>query len=150
MSDWGQGYHVGIAYTLGFYPELAPTHLEAALLFAGFKSNLTRAGARYCELGCGYGLTTLVLAATNPHMSFVGVDFNPTHIVAARALGESARLSNIQFVEASFDELLGPRFADLGEFDIIALHGIYSWVAPSVRHAIVKFADAKLMTGGVL
>ena len=51
MSDWGQGYHVGIAYTLGFYPELAPTHLEAALLFAGFKSNLTRAGARYCELG---------------------------------------------------------------------------------------------------
>src|SRR5258707_15574592 len=123
MSDWGQGYPVGIAYTLGFYPELAPTHLEAALLFAGFKSNLTRAGARYCGLGCGYGLTTLVLAATNPHMSFVGVDFNPTHIVAARALGE---------------------------FDVIALHGIYSWVAPSVRHAIVKFADPKLMTGGAL
>src|SRR5262249_39649001 len=94
--------------------------------------------------------TTLVLAATNPHMSFVGVDFNPTHIVAARALAESARLSNIQFVEASFDELLEPRFADLGDFDIIALHGIYSWVAPSVRHAIVKFADAKLKTGGVL
>ena len=115
MSDWGQGYHVGIAYTLGFYPELAPSHLEAALLFAGFKSNLSRAGARYCELGCGYGLTTLVLAATNPHMSFVGVDFNPTHIVAARALVESARLSNVHFVEASFDELLEPRFADLGD-----------------------------------
>src|SRR5262245_65560995 len=81
-------------------------------------------------------------------MSFVGVDFNPTHIVAARALAESARLSNIQFVEASFDELLEPRFADLGEFDIIALHGIYSWVAPSVRRAIVQFADAKLKTGG--
>jgi SAM-dependent methyltransferase len=150
MSDWGQGYHVGIAYTLGFYPELAPSHLEAALLFAGFKSNLTRTGTRYCELGCGYGLTTLVLAATNPQMSFVGVDFNPTHIVAARALVESARLSNIRFVEASFDELLEPRFADLGEFDVIALHGIYSWVAPSVRRAIVKFADAKLKTGGVL
>lgn len=150
MSDWGQGYHVGIAYTLGFYPELAPGHLEAALLFAGFKSNLTRPGARYCELGCGYGLTTLVLAATSPQMSFVGVDFNPTHIVAARALVESARLSNIHFVEASFDEILEPRFADLGEFDIIALHGIYSWIAPSVRRAIVKFADAKLKTGGAL
>src|SRR5262249_33836849 len=144
MSDWGQGYHVGIAYTLGFYPDLAPSHLKAALLFAGFKSNLSRAGARYCELGGGYGLTTLVLAATNPHMSFVGVDFNPTHIVAARALAESARLANVHFVEASFDDLLEPRFADLGEFDIIALHGIYSWVAPPVRHAIIKFADAKL------
>jgi SAM-dependent methyltransferase len=150
MSDWGQGYHVGIAYTLGFYPELAPSHLEAALLFAGFKSDVAKAGTRYCELGCGYGLTTLVLAAANPQMSFVGVDFNPIHIVAARALAESARLSNIRFVEASFDELLEPRFADLGEFDIIALHGIYSWVAPSVRRAIVKFADAKLKTGGVL
>src|SRR5262245_11461238 len=83
-------------------------------------------------------------------MSFVGVDFNPTHIVAARALAESARLANVHFVEASFDDLLEPRFADLGEFDIIALHGIYSWVAPSVRRAIVKFADAKLKTGGAL
>jgi SAM-dependent methyltransferase len=150
MSNWGQGYHVETAYTVGFYPELAPNHLEAALLFAGFKSNLTRAGTRYCELGCGYGLTTLVLAAANPQMSFVGIDFNPTHIVAARALAESARLSNIRFVEASFDELLEPRFADLGEFDIIALHGVYSWVAPSIRSAIVKFADTRLKTGGAL
>ena len=86
----------------------------------------------------------------NTIRDLVGVDFNPTHIVAARALVESARLSNVHFVEASFDELLEPRFADLGEFDTIALHGIYSWVAPSVRRAIVKFADAKLKTGGAL
>ena len=120
MSNWGHGYQVDTAYTVGFYPELAPSHLETALLFAGFKSNLTKAGARYCELGCGYGLTTLVLAASNPQMSFVGVDFNPTHIVAARSLAEAAQLSNIRFVEASFDELLDPRFADLGEFDVMA------------------------------
>ena len=150
MSDWGQGYHVGIAYTLGFYPELAPNHLEAALFFAGFKSDLAGGEKRYCELGCGYGLTTLTLAAANPHIAFVGVDFNPTHIVAARALAESAGLANIRFVEASFDELLGPRFADLGDFDVIALHGIYSWVAPSVRRAIVAFAEARLRTGGAL
>jgi len=150
MSDWGQGYHVGIAYTLGFYPELAPNHLEAALFFAGFKSNLAGDGKRYCELGCGFGLTTLTLAAANPHIDFVGVDFNPTHIVAARSLAESAGLANIRFVEASFDELLGPRFSDLDEFDVIALHGIYSWVAPAVRRAIVAFADARLKTGGAL
>jgi SAM-dependent methyltransferase len=150
MSDWGQGYHVGTTYTAGFYPELAPSHLEAALLFAGYKSNLTRTGTRYCELGCGYGLSTLVLAAANPHMWFVGVDFNPTHIVAARALAELAGLTNIRFVEASFDELLEPRYADLGEFDVIALHGIYSWVAPPVRRAIVQFADGRLKTGGAL
>jgi hypothetical protein len=83
-------------------------------------------------------------------MTFVGVDFNPTHIVAAKTLVESARLPNIRFIEASFDELLEPRLADLGEFDIIALHGIYSWIAPPVRRAIVEFADARLKTGGAL
>jgi SAM-dependent methyltransferase len=150
MSDWGQGYYVGTPYTVGFYSELAPNHLESALLFAGFKADLTRPGTAYCELGCGYGLTTLILAASNPHLSFVGVDFNPTHIVAATALAQSAQLANVRFVEASFDELLTPRFADLPDFDIVAMHGIYSWVAPAVRRAIVKFADAKLKTGGAL
>src|SRR5262249_18033690 len=148
MFGWGQGYHVDIPYTAGFYPDLAPVHIESALLFAGFRANLTRPGATYCELGCGYGLTTLVLAAANPHMSFVGVDFNPTHIVAANALAESAQLRNIRFIECSFEELLGPRFADLGEFTVIGLHGAYSWVAPAIRRAIVKFAEERLATGG--
>jgi SAM-dependent methyltransferase len=150
MIDWGQGYQVEIPYIVGFYPEMAPAHLETALLFAGFKADLTRPGARYCELGCGYGLTTLILAAANPQMSFVGIDFNPTHIVAANALAEAAQLPNVRFIESSFDELFDPRFSDLGQFDIIGLHGVYSWVAPAIRRAIVKFADIKLATGGAL
>lgn len=149
-SDWGQGYQVEIPYTAGFYAELAPSHLEFALLYAGSKVSLARPGATYCELGCGYGLTTLILAASNPQMSFVGVDFNPTHIVAANALAASAQIENVRFVEASFDELLEPRFADLGQFDTIALHGIYSWIAPALRRAIIDFAGSRLKTGGAL
>ena len=150
MLDWGQGYHIDIPYTVGFYPDLAPVHIESALLFAGFKADLTRPGATYCELGCGYGLTTLILAATNPQMSFVGVDFNPTHIIAANALAESAQLNNVRFIESSFEDLLDPRFSDLDKFNTIALHGVYSWVAPAIRRAIVKFAEEKLATGGAL
>jgi SAM-dependent methyltransferase len=149
-SDWGQGYPVEIPYTTGFYAELAPSHIEFALLFAGIKTDLAKPGATYCELGCGYGLTTLILAASNPQMSFVGIDFNPTHIVAASALAQSAQIGNVRFVEASFDELREPRFASLGEFDTIALHGIYSWVAPPLRRAIVDFVGARLKTGGAL
>ena len=150
MLEWGQGYHTEIPYTIGFYPDLAPSHIESALLFSGFKADLSRPGARYCELGCGYGLTTLILAAANPHMSFVGVDFNPTHIVAAKALAEAAQLKNIRFIEANFEDLVGPRFSDLDEFHVIALHGVYSWVAPAIRRAIVRFAEEKLATGGAL
>jgi hypothetical protein len=39
MSDWGRATTPGTAFTLGFYSELAPNHLEAALLLAGFTSN---------------------------------------------------------------------------------------------------------------
>ena len=83
-------------------------------------------------------------------MRFVGIDFIPTHIVAARSLAQAADLHNISFIEANFSELLTPRFDELGEFDVIALHGTYSWVAPAVRRSIVEVADAKLKTGGVL
>jgi tRNA G46 methylase TrmB len=92
MSDWGQGYQIDIPYTVGFYPDLAPVHIESALLFSNFKAELSQPGARYCELGCGYGLTTVILAAANPQMSFVGVDFNPTHIVAANELADQRNL----------------------------------------------------------
>src|ERR1700724_3041806 len=144
MPDWAQRYQVGVPYVVGFCPELAPNHLETALLFSGYKANLVRPGAAYCELGCGYGLSTLALAAANPLMRFVGVDFIPGHIVAARSLAEAADLRNISFIEANFSDLLTPRFGDLGEFDVIILHGTYSWVAPAIRRSIVDFAGAKL------
>jgi SAM-dependent methyltransferase len=101
-------------------------------------------------LGCGYGLTTLILAASNPQMSFVGVDFNPTHIAAAANLAESAQLSNMRFIESSFDELLERRYADMEEFDVIALHGVYSWVAPSIRRQSQDSLAPNLKPGGAL
>ena len=149
MSDWGQGYHVGTAYTRGFYPELAPSHFETALLFAGIGSNLTKPGATTASSVAGMG-SRHWFSPPPTRTSRSSASTSIQLIRSARAVAEAARLPNIRFVEASFDELLKPRFADLGEFDIIALHGIYSWVAPSVRRAIVDFADARLKTGGGL
>jgi hypothetical protein len=33
MSDWGQGYQTDIPYTVGFYRDLAPVHIEGGRCF---------------------------------------------------------------------------------------------------------------------
>ena len=142
--SWTAGYVSDIAYTLGFYREMAPPMLDYALALGGIAGP---AGAiRYCELGCGRGYGTTLMAAANPDSSFVGIDFNPEHIREARELAARAAIDNVQFIEASFAEV----DPGLGDFDVIALHGVYSWVSPAVRADIVAFLRTRLAPGGVV
>src|SRR5690606_29170680 len=36
----------------------------------------------------------------------------------------------------------------LGSFDLVALHGVYTWVGPAVREEIVEFLRSRLAPGG--
>lgn len=38
---------------------------------------------------------------------------------------------------------------DLPAFDCVMLHGVYSWVGPETRRAVVRFLDRFLKPGGV-
>ncbi len=145
---WTSGYVSDVAYTLGFYREMAPPMLNYALALGGIAG--PSGSLRYCELGCGRGYGTALLAAANPASSFVGIDFNPEHIREARDFGERAGLTNVQFVEASFGEAGQSTDPALGAFDVVALHGVYSWVSPAVREEIVAFLRSKLAPGGVV
>lgn len=148
MSDWSSGYVVDVSYTHGFYKELAPSHLSFAALLQGFAApGSGTEPLAYCELGCGQGVTTNLLAAANPHIRFHAADFNPAHVAGARDLARAAGLTNVQFHEQSFAEFLDNR--DLPEFDIVALHGIYSWISPENRRVIVRFLREKLKPGGL-
>src|SRR4051812_26521029 len=151
MTDWAGGYIADIEYGAGFYREQAPGTLDAACLIRGLAPPPRRDGRfRYCELGCGQGLTALVLAAANPRAEIVAVDFNPAHIARASDLAAEAGLGNVRFIEAGFADLTGPGAPDLPDFDYIALHGVYSWVSPANRQAIVRFAERRLAPGGLL
>jgi SAM-dependent methyltransferase len=101
----------------------------------------------YCELGCGQGFTTNLLAAANPHIEFYANDFNPSHIVGARELAAEAGIQNVHFFEQSFAEFLNE--PALPDFDIIALHGIFSWISVENRATIVEFIRRKLKPGGL-
>ncbi len=148
LNAWADGYVSEIAYTHGFYRELAPTLLAFAALAANHSSPDPARPLTYCELGCGQGITTNLLAASNPHIQFYANDFNPSHIAGARALADEAGCGNVHFLDSSFAEMADR--TDLPEFDIIVLHGIYSWISPENRQAIVRFIARRLKVGGLV
>lgn len=145
--SWNEGYVTQIPYTQSFYYYLNPLNLNLALLMKCIKPIDLNQSFNYCELACGYGVTTNLLAAVFPHAQFYANDFNPTHILTAQSFARSAGLTNVQFADDSFKEYLN---ADLPQFDFIALHGTYSWISADNRQAIVDFLHRKLKVGGVV
>ncbi|MDG5496495.1 class I SAM-dependent methyltransferase [Niveispirillum sp. BGYR6] len=144
-TDWSAGYMAEISYTHGFYRELSPSLLGFAALLSGHRSHQP---LTYCELGCGQGFSSNLLAAANPEIQFHATDFNPAQIVGARDLAAAAGSDNITFYEDSFAEFLAR--TDLPDFDIISLHGIYSWISDQHRAEIVEFIRQRLRPGGLV
>ncbi len=129
MSSWTHGYVADVEYTHGFYRELTPEILRFSALVNGNRVPPSGKPLTYCELGCGQGFTANLLAAANPHIKFYANDFNPTQVANARLLAEEGGLDNILFFDNSFEDFAEePNLPK--EFDIIVLHGIYSWISP--------------------
>jgi SAM-dependent methyltransferase len=146
-ESWTGGYVVDVEYTHGYYPDLAPLNLAMAASLAGRKVLDPDQPFTYLELGCGNGFSSALLAAANPQGQFWANDFNPAHIANARATAQAASIDNVIFLEASFEELAETEMPD---FDIIALHGIWSWVSPENRHYIIELIRRRLKAGGLV
>ena len=110
MTGWGGGYVTDISYLPGYYRQQSPLHLHVACLLGGVEG-LDLAGGRplsYLELGCGHGFGALALAVCNPSWQVTGVDFNPTHIAAARAFAaENGLFKPFQSRSETLKNLLG-------------------------------------------
>ncbi len=142
MSD--TAYITDIAYLPRFHREHSPAWLVATLTALGLASPPVR-GARWCEIGCGDGFGACLLAAANPDTHFTGIDINPVHIEAARQLASETRLVNIEFHLLN----IGRDQRKAAPFEFIIAHGIYSWVAPQTRDAIMRFAAQSIAPRGV-
>lgn len=148
--SWADGYISDIEYSSHYYRELSPTHLNFAVLGQAIWPRSTEVGSAYCELGCGQGLSSIIVAATHPLMKVWGFDFNPSHIGNAQRLAAEAKLENITFGDYSFEQLISLPAGTLPSFDYIVLHGIYSWISPENRRHIVKFIDRYIKPGGLV
>ena len=147
MANWTAGYVADLDYTYGFYRELTPAVLAYVGLAQGKRTPDPNGPLTYCELGSGQGLTTNLLAAANPNIDFYATDFLPAHTAEAKRLAAEASSSNVHFFDQSFQDFINE--PSLPMFDIISLHGIYSWITPDNRAAIVDFIRRKLKPGGL-
>ncbi len=142
---WHQGYTSEINYTYGYYSELAPARIRLALLACGIDHSISE-NPVYLELGFGQGLSLNINAATNSG-TYYGTDFNPGQVANAREFA-NAMGKPLNLFEDSFEQLA--QRDDLPQFDIIALHGIWSWISDAGRKAIVDMALKRLKPGGAL
>ncbi|MFM8703886.1 MAG: class I SAM-dependent methyltransferase, partial [Planctomycetia bacterium] len=140
------GYVTDVAYIPGFYPQMSPVAMRYVAALNGVVPPETSGRFRFLELGCGLGRCVTTLAASHPRGEFVGVDVNPDHTAAVARDIAAGELGNARIITADFGHL--PE--DVGSFDFIALHGVYSWVAPSVREEILAIARDRLAPGGLL
>jgi SAM-dependent methyltransferase len=140
------GYITDVAYIPGFYPNLAPTALRHVAALNRVAPPPVAAGFRYLELGCGLGRSLTTLAAANPRGEFVGVDINPEHTAVVAKEITTAGLANARVITGGFGALP----ADLGTFEFVTLHGVWSWVAPHVREEILAVARRHLAPGGLM
>ena len=142
-----EGYVVDEPYTWSFFHFQSPPLLSYVARLNGVPAMSPDTPFTYCELGCGNGVTSNLLADALPQGEFYAMDFNPEHIVNSQHFSKAGNLANVHCIESSFANLLT---SDLPKFDYITLHGVYSWISEGIRQEILQFLDVFLKPGGLV
>lgn len=150
MPRWQQGYVVDVEYTGGFIREMTPAWLHFVALLLGHRAPAPSGRLRVADLGCGHAITAAVIAASSPDAEVWGFDFNPVHVDSGRRLASAAGLANLHIEERAFADLAEAPPGTWPEFDIVSLHGVWSWIAPETRRHITAFLDRFLRPGGLV
>jgi cyclopropane fatty-acyl-phospholipid synthase-like methyltransferase len=101
-------------------------------------------GCRVLELGCGDGGNLIPIAYTLRDSEFLGVDLSARAIAAGMEMVQALGLDNVSLRRL---DLLDA--ADLGRFDYILAHGVYSWVPPTVQERMLALCRESLNPHGV-
>jgi methyltransferase-like protein/trans-aconitate methyltransferase len=121
-----------------------PDYLETIARLRGLQPT-PAPRARVLELGCAAGQNLIPLAERYPEASFVGVDVSGNQIASARHVAAETQLSNIEFLHQDLLTL----DSQLGTFDYIIAHGVYSWVEESARDKLLAICGEQLAAQGV-
>ena len=132
------------AYPSAVYSQTHPERLAVIATLMGVRP-VSIERARVLELGCGDGNNVITMACTLPGSNFLGIDLAVEPIRRGQELIADLGLKNVVLRQMNVLEAL----PDLGTFDYIIAHGLYSWVPGPVREKILALCREHLSEYGV-
>jgi methyltransferase-like protein/2-polyprenyl-3-methyl-5-hydroxy-6-metoxy-1,4-benzoquinol methylase len=126
------------------YPQSHPACLATLATIFGMTPGPIDA-CRVLELGCASGGNLVPMACGLPESRFVGIELSSLQASNAQAFVKALGLRNIEIRQCSIMDV----DAEIGRFDFIIAHGVYSWVPDSVQDKILAICQEHLTEHGV-
>ena len=141
----GQTAYDEVLYPSSSYPQTHPSRLATVAFLRGIlPAPIDR--CRVLELGCGAAGNLIPMAFHLPNSEFVGLDLAQRPIASGQSFATELGLRNITLHSM---DLRQADAEQLGHFDFIIAHGVYSWVPPPVRERILVICREMLNPQGV-
>ncbi|MBN3456681.1 class I SAM-dependent methyltransferase [Mycobacterium sp. DSM 3803] len=131
--EWGEHHPCLFRGTERFFRAGYNAHLLSSWLPAldGAVGKL-EAGAKVADVGCGHGVTTILMAQAFPQSQFVGIDYHDASVETAREHAAQAGVANARFEVADATTYQGNDYDLIAFFD--CLHDMAD-PAGAARHA---------------
>lgn len=134
-----------VPYIGGTYPSSHPRNIATVAKVFGLAPPATET-ARVLEIGCASGSNLIPMAMAAPQSTFLGIDLSLRQIEDGRKQIESLEINNIILEHMSVSDIS----SEIGPFDYIICHGVFSWVPQEVQKDIMRVCSENLTKNGLV
>ena len=143
-NDVQQTIYSELGYKSMPFPYTTPATLEAYAALVGVSAPNPKT-ARVLELGATYGGNIISQALFNPDATFVGIELSQEQVEKGNEVIANAGLTNVPLIQSDIASI----GSEIGTFDYIIAHGVYSWVDDGVKDALLRLIDEHLAEDGI-
>lgn len=143
-NDVQQTIYSELGYKSMPFPYTTPATLEAYAALVGISAPNPKT-ARVLELGATYGGNIISQALFNPDATFVGIELSQEQVEKGNEVIANAGLTNVSLVQSDIASI----GSEIGTFDYIIAHGVYSWVDDGVKDALLRLINEHLAEDGI-
>ena len=143
-NDVQQTIYSELGYKSMPFPYTTPATLEAYAALVGISAPNPKT-ARVLELGATYGGNIISQALFNPEATFVGVELSQEQVEKGNEVIANAGLTNVSLIQSDIASI----GSEIGTFDYIITHGVYSWVDDGVKEALLRLINEHLAEDGI-